>query len=52
MSLVKVGPSITNTQTLVEMNSTKEIRMAVGSAVSMEQPVLLVGEAGLGKTKV
>ena len=52
VSLAKVGPSITNTQTLVEVNSTKENLMAVGSAVSVGQPVLLVGEVGVGKTSL
>jgi len=52
VSLTRKGPSMTNMAALVEVNSTKENLLAVGSAVSVGQPVLLVGEVGVGKTSL
>ena len=52
VSQAKVVPSITNRQTLVEVNSTKENMMVVGSAVSVGQPMLLGREVGVGKTSL
>ena len=52
VSQAKVVPSITNRQTLVEVNSTKENMMVVESAVSVGQPVLLGREVGVGKTSL
>ena len=52
VSLAKMGPSIINTQTLVEVSSIMENLMAVGFEVSVGQPLLLVGEVGVGKTSL
>ena len=50
MSLAKVGPSVTTIQRLIQVDSTKDNLMDEGSVVSVGQPVLLVGEVGVGKT--
>ena len=52
MSLANVGPSVTTTQRLIQVDSTKDNLMDEGSVVSVGQPVLLVGEVGVGKTSL
>ena len=46
-----MGPSVTTTQGLVQVDSTKENLLAVGSAVSVSQHILLVWEVGVGITR-
>ena len=48
VSLAKVGPSLTTIQRLIQVDSTKEYLMYVGSTVLVGQPVLLVGGGGRG----
>ena len=53
VSLAKVGTSLTNSEKLIEVESTKTNLLSVGSAVSVGQPVLLpVEEVGVGKTSL
>ena len=50
ISLLKTGPPLPSANTLV--SSTRENLMAVGKAVSVCQPVLLLGDVGVGKTSI
>ena len=52
ISLLKTGPPLPSANTLVEVSSTRENLMAVGKAVSVCQPVLLLGDVGVGKTSI
>ena len=53
VSLAKVGTSLTNSEKLIEVESTQTNLLSVGSAVSsVGQPMLPVGEVGVGKTSL